>query len=556
VRFTVKTDGPIRSTPVVSGGRLYFGSSDGVFRAIDARTGEARWQLRTKGAITSSPAVDDRRAYFVSRDGALYAVFVRDGKVAWKHEFGADVGPYDFWDYNLSSPRLANGALIAGGGDGSIVSLDPQTGRVRWRFDAGARVRSTPAVSAGFVVFGTMSGHVIALHERDGSLAWRYATTGAAHTFEEGGNDATSITASPTIEGARVFIGARDGHLYALDLQDGHLLWRTTHDESSWILSTASDGERLYVGSGSAQIVQAADLATGAEIWRSDTQAAVFSSITVSGDTLLFNDFAGNLRAIDRRSGAVRWQFAMGGRSLSTPVAVDGIVYCASDRGVLFALDAGSVAPAGAPRRIVYVEGKKTPKSFSWFPPGTEGAIVGHFVAAGYERMDAAQLEEFMRGYNGAPRSVVVMADNRIGSSPLIRRYLDSGGKIALLGPNPLAFVRDPDTDEVTGIDYAIPRRVFDVPYGELHEVGGYFASFPTTEGRRMGLRTPFVGYPALTPDGRTTALATNEYGKASAWLHSYGGPAGTGLLQLPVPRQDLPDLAEIQAAIEFGVMW
>ena len=179
--------------------------------------------------------------------------------------------------------------------------------------------------------------------------------------------------------------------------------------------------------------------------------------------------------------------------------------------------------------------------------------------------MDARQLAQFMRAQGpGSPRSVVVFADNRIpaalaepqdGVAP-VRAYLNAGGKIALLGPNPLAYVVDPASGALTDIDFSIPARVFDVRYPELRSIGGYYGSSPTAAGKAMGLRNFSVGYPAVDPDQALTPLALDEYGKASAWIKGYGGAAGAGLLQLAVPRQELPDIAELRAVIEYGVMW
>ena len=566
VRFTIAVGSPIRGSPVVDDGVVYFGSTDGRLHAADARSGEVRWRFATGGAVDSTPAIDSGRIYFTSRDGFLYSVSTA-GKLAWRQPLGRDLGPHNYWDYFLSSPTVHAGTVIVGSGDGSVRSFEARTGRLRWRFDAGARVRSTPAVSDGYVVFGTMAGHVIALHERDGTLAWRFATDGVKRTFEEVGNDTTSVFTTAAISAGRVFIGARDGNLYAIDLRKGDLLWRTTHDGSSWILSTLADGEHLYVGSGSAQIVQAADPATGKEAWRAETQAAVFSRIAMRGDTLAFTDFAGNVQAIDRATGATLWRFPMGGRSLSTPAFGEGIVYCASDSGVLFALDAAPRQDdrSRAPRRIVYAAGKAGPESFSWFQAGVDTALLAQLAARGYERMDTAQLGAFLRAYDArSPRAVVVLADNRIApelvaevdARPLIRRFLDAGGKVALLGPNPLSYVTDPATGALTGLDHGVPLRVFGVAYEPQHDVGGYYASAPTAQGRRMGLRDGFVGFPALSPGRETEAIALDEFGKASAWLRGYGGSPGTGLLQLPLPRGETQDLSQAQAVIEYGITW
>jgi outer membrane protein assembly factor BamB len=574
VRFTFPTGGAIRGSPVAHDGALYVGSSDGLLYALDAKTGATRWQSRIGGAVTSTPAVDDAAVYATSRDGVLHAIDTRTGRERWSHRFGADLGHLDYWDYYLSSPVLADGTLFVGSGDGHVYAFDPARGTLRWRFDAGARVRSTPAVKEGIVVFGTWSGQVRAVRERDGTPLWSFASDGAAKKFADAGNDTTSIAASPTIVsadgGALVAVGGRDGILYALDLRTGRLLWRTTHDGSSWMLSTATDGRTLYVGGGSATLIQALDPATGVERWRFKTRSAVFSSLAIAGETLLASDFAGTLYALERTTGRSLWEFPLGARSLSTPLVAGGIVYAASDLGVLEALDVGKSPSAGdaasaAPRRIVYFEGPRSPKAFGWFQDGLDAFLLAQLKASGYEAMDAVQLAAFMlqQGSTSAP-AVVVFADNRFPAGVVdaangkaaVRRFLDAGGKIALLGPNPLAYKTDPVTGELQDVDFAAPQELFDVAFPPPEEAGGYYAVAPTADGRAMGLRHSSVASASIDAQPHVTPLARDEFGRSSAWLRSYDGKPGTGLLQIELPRVDAPDLAELRAVIEYGITW
>ena len=570
VRFTYDAGTPIRSSPVLRAGVLYVGGSDGTLAALDAATGAPRWRFRAGGAIASTPAVDDHAVYVASRDGLLRALDLRSGRERWRHRFDPALPGGDYWDFFLSSPVLADGALFIGGGDGRVVALDPATGREKWRTDVGARVRSTIAAQAGTLVFGTLDGHVRALRSRDGAPLWNFATDGAAHTFADQGNDTTSVVASPTIvgsgPGALVAVGGRDGMLYALELATGHLRWRLTHDGASWILATATDGRTLYVASGSAAIVQAVDAATGTERWRSKTRSAVFASLGLAGDTLLASDFAGTLMGLDVATGQRRWEFPLGARALSTPLAAGGLVYAASDAGVLRALAIGAAPSApSAPRRIVYFEGPRSPQAFGWFLNGVDVALAAQLKAAGYEAMDGEQLRAFMQQQaTGSAPAVVVFADNRFpagivetasGSAP-IRHFLDVGGKVALLGPNPLAYKADPITGVVEDVDFAPAQALFDVRYPAPQEAGGYVAVAPTAAGRAAGLRHAGVASSPIAPQAGVTVLASDEFGRASAWLRSYGGRPGTGLLELPLSRFEAPDLAEIRAVIEHGVAW
>lgn len=570
VRFTWDAGSAIRSSPVLCAGTLYIGASDGTLAALDAATGAPRWRFQAEGAIASTPAVDDQAVYVASRDGLLRALDVRSGRERWRHRFGAALGPDDYWDYFLSSPVLVDGTLYIGVGDGHVVALATADGRVKWRTDVGARVRSTLAAQAGTLVFGTMDGHVRALRARDGAALWSFATDGAAHAFADQGNDTTSVVASPTIVGsgadALVAVGGRDGMLYALDLVSGRLRWRLTHDGSSWILATATDGRTLFVASGSAAIVQAVDAATGTERWRAKTRSAVFASLALAGDTLLASDFTGTLVALDAATGQRRWEFPLGGRALSTPLVAGGVVYAASDAGLLRALEIAPKATAmPAPRRIVHFEGPRSPQAFSWFLNGIDAALAAQLKAAGYEAMDADQLLAFMQQQapDSAP-AVVVFADNRFpaaivdtskGTAP-IRRFLDAGGKVALLGPNPLAYKADPATGAVEDIAFDAPQAMFDVRYPPPQEAGGYYAVAPTAAGRATGLRHAGVASSPIDAQPGITVLATDEFGRASAWLRGYGGRPGTGLLQLELSRLETPDLAEIRAVIERGVSW
>ena len=568
VAFAFQADGPIRGAPAIVDGFAFFGTSGGTFYAIDARTGQERWRFRAGASITSSPAYDHGRVFFSNRGGWLYALDARSGAVKWKHRFGADLGRDHYWDDFLSSPKIDAGVLYVGGGDGVLHALRPGTGRELWRFDAHARIRTTPAIAAGHVVFGTDAGNAVAVDAHTGKALWSFSTEGASHSFAEKDNDTTSIVASPTISGSRVLVGGRDGLFYALDLNDGKALWKGTHDGSSWILSSAADRNAFYLGSGSAQVVQALDPATGKERWRYATTSAVFGALSLSGTTLLASDFAGHLTAIDTATGRAQWQFPLGGRSMATPVAHDGVVYCGSDSGVLVALSVVSGQPAlAAARRIAYRGPEPTAETFTWFKNGVDQALFATLKGDGYEPMDDNGLATFMRAQqrDSAP-SVVVFTDDRVPATvlaqsdgvTLLRHYLDAGGKVVFPGPDPLAYQPDPKTGTVDTIDYGLASRVFDMVFPTQQQVAGYYTNAPTEAGRAAGLRSPAIGFFALdnlTQPG-LTVLSLDEFGHASAWLRSYGGRPGSGLLQLTLPRQHTVDLSEYRAAIEQGVTW
>ena len=72
VRLT-QTRNRASSSPVISRGAAYFGTSKGLLCAVDSRSGEQEWVFATGKGVHSSPAIGGA-VYFGSDDGCLYAV--------------------------------------------------------------------------------------------------------------------------------------------------------------------------------------------------------------------------------------------------------------------------------------------------------------------------------------------------------------------------------------------------------------------------------------------------------------------------------------------------
>lgn len=570
VKFTFQTEGAIHSTPVIANSTLYFGSTDGNFYAVDAQSGVQKWKFKTGGAVSSSPAIANDKIWFTSRDGYLYSLDASSGNEIWKFQFGKDLGKQNYWDYYLSSPNIVDNILYIGSGDGNLYAIDINSKSVKWKHDIGSKIRCTPAVSGDMVFFGGMDGNFYAVSKNNGEEKWKFATSGASIKFEDVGNDRTSIFCSPSVSSQYgvVIFGGRDGFAYALNTSDGKLKWNFDH-KGSWVLSTAIKDDNAYVGSGSASFIQCVDINTGQERWHSKTKSAVFSSMSVTNDAIYFADFFGTVCAIDSKYGEKIWSFPLGSRVLSTPVISDGVVYCSSDDGILYALQgtASEINKRSPARKIVYFEGNKSDRAFSVFPLSTGMWIRDFFKTAGYELMDAGTLAEFMKSQlDTKTPSVVVFADNKIpfiianerSENALIRKYLNANGKVVLFGVNPTVNIyNDTATGILDSIEYETPGKIFGVKHIDYQFSNGYYPVFPTVEGKKVGLKNSWAGFYAVEPNQVTTVLATDEFGMAAAWLKNYGGPEGTGLLQLTIarPLSDM-DLGPFRRVIEYGIDW
>ena len=564
VKFVFKTGGPIRSSAVLAQGVLFFGSGDGYLYAVESSTGKERWRFKTEGAVHSSSAVADGIVYVSSRDGNVYGVDAATGKQVWKFKMGKDLPYANGFDYYLSSPVIFGGLLYAGGGDGYLYAFDVRTRKIVWKYNARTRIRSTPAVEGSTVFVGTMDGYLLALDRNKGSLRWEFATLGSTLKIEDYGYDRTALVSSPSVSNGVVTVGCRDGFLYAVDAATGKQKWSNNH-EISWVLSTpAVDDGKVFVGSSDAQFFQAVDHATGQEVWRYKGGGPIWSSAAIAGSMLYFGVNDGHIVAVDKKSGVEKWRYKTGDRIFSSPLVENGVVYCGSDDGNFYAIEGTKEPdpPAPSVRRAVFWE---TRPGFSgrWFSGGTDEWIRDYFKREGYEVVDAKGLEALMeRELSAQSGSVVIFADNRVPQSlvkeesenALLRRYLNAGGKIVWLGPDPIAWKRD-SLGKCEGINYDRSARILGIRYpGKSLEGIGWYNSVVTEEGKRWGLRGWGVGLGCIDPAQASTVLAKDEHGMAGAWVKNFGGKPGTGLVQLHIPRDKQTDLYQVKLVAEHGL--
>jgi len=388
VKWSFPTGQRIVSSPVWCDGLVIFGSDDGHLYALDAASGVQRWKLSTDGPVASTPAVDGERVYAVSYDGRLYAADVRTGAVLWKfategerrfearglHGMRPRTQTFaDMYDVYLSSPVVAEGAVVFGSGDGYVYAVDRGDGSLRWKFRTGDVVHASPAYAGGIIYVGSWDGRFHALDARSGQERWTF----------QGGTDALmhnqqGFQSSPSVAGDTVYTGSRDAHVYALDARTGAERWRVSTGQSWVITSPAVADGRVHFATSDSALYQVVDAASGKPLRQHDVSAYVFASPTIAGDVVLLAALNGSLQARDRSTGELLWEFrsdasranrgwvltaegrfnapllypsnwheatALGlerqqsvGSFYSTPLVKDGVIYIGSADGHLYAL--------------------------------------------------------------------------------------------------------------------------------------------------------------------------------------------------------------------------
>lgn len=144
----INDGGSALSAPIAVGGILYFASSYGHVRALDAATGHELWHVDLKAWETAGHkmraawgirglAYDGGKVFVGTVDGRLTAINARSGHVAWSV---MTVGKDDE-RYISGAPWVFKGKVLIGHGGadfapvrGYVTAYDQQTGKQLWRF--------------------------------------------------------------------------------------------------------------------------------------------------------------------------------------------------------------------------------------------------------------------------------------------------------------------------------------------------------------------------------------------------------------------------------------
>jgi outer membrane protein assembly factor BamB len=174
------------------------------------------WKFKTNMPLFSSPVISENVVFVGSLDSTLYAVDLATGKLKWKFKTGGQI---------RSTVSMQGDQLFLYSGDAILYCLSKTSGKVLWSFKTiggilGERLydfadyfQSSPVYHNKRIFFGAGDGYVYAIDYNSGKLCWSFKAGEIIHT-------------TPSLYKDRLFIGSFDGNLYALRQEDGSLLWK------------------------------------------------------------------------------------------------------------------------------------------------------------------------------------------------------------------------------------------------------------------------------------------------------------------------------------------
>jgi outer membrane protein assembly factor BamB len=216
---------PIRSTPTINDGKIYFGDWNGKVYSHDLATKELIWEKSTYkkryydtfGGIASDMLLYNDKLYFGARNPQLSVLNERDGEPAWIVNENDSTG-----GWIIGAPVINEDVLYIGNSDShELHALNVETGEKIWDFDSKLNVYTKPIVTAESVILTAGNaywyfqqnkkeipfGGLFVVNKKTGQLT-------AKLDLDE------PCFSSPAIDDGVVFFGSFDGNVYAVNIGD------------------------------------------------------------------------------------------------------------------------------------------------------------------------------------------------------------------------------------------------------------------------------------------------------------------------------------------------
>lgn len=261
-----------------------------------------------------------------------------------------------------SVPVVANGKVFAMGAGLDVAAFDAQTGARLWsqsvmatytepnrsltrffgRTEKPAELRDGfgggVAYDSGRLYVTTGFGELFALNAEDGAIIWRVQS-------------AVAFSNAPTIRGGRIYVASQDSRLQAFSADDGVLLWdHAAINEGATIIGATSAAvveQAVVAGFNSGEVVALSPV-NGQSAWSESltsrgTQVTPLSQLNaivgrpvIDRDRIYVTSHGGRTAAIDLRSGERIWTADVG--SIETPWTMGDYILVVSLEGELVAL--------------------------------------------------------------------------------------------------------------------------------------------------------------------------------------------------------------------------
>jgi outer membrane protein assembly factor BamB len=276
--------------------------------AYNRKNGHKIWSKYIKGGVCANAKLEAETLYVGTGDGFFIALDARTGQMKWSYPIKSE---------GIGAPMLSQGAIYFIAGNNTAYALKASSGELLWSYSRAENAQLTirgasePSVDETHVYMGFSDGFLVSLTKDKGALVWEKQLS-ANTRFKD-------IDAKPVLEGDKIYISSYDGQLFCLKKINGSTVWT---NENGGFSPVTIDNNVLYYATSDRKVL-ALEKSSGKIIWQKDVLNSVASQPVVYRNLVLYGEWSGSLRAVDKASGADLSHFTTGWGVTSSPAIDD-----------------------------------------------------------------------------------------------------------------------------------------------------------------------------------------------------------------------------------------
>jgi len=282
------------------------------------------------GAYLFRPQADGDNV-FAAGGSRVVRLAVTTGNPVWKTDTGVKLS---------TGAGAGEGLVLAGGGKGELLAIDPASGKLRWKVTLSSEVTGQLLAANDIVIARTGDGRVHGLAVADGSRKWLYTRNLPVLSLRGSGG--------MVVNDGVLYAGFPGGKLVALNPANGAQLWEATvaQPRGATELERVADvmgnpvvDERQVCAVAYQGRVACFDRRNGTPLWARDTSSN--SGLAMDERNVYVTDDQDAVTAYDKTSGRAGWrQDKLARRQVTAPLALGIWVVVADGEGVVHVLSA------------------------------------------------------------------------------------------------------------------------------------------------------------------------------------------------------------------------
>jgi outer membrane protein assembly factor BamB len=298
-------------------------SRDGELNIISLASGDIVADIDLDSTISAGVGGNEDVWLLATRDAHVIAVDAKSREERWRTRVPSEV---------LARPVIYQDTVIVRTIDGKILSLNIDTGKIRWQYqraipDLTLRGTSEPVIARDKIFVGLADGRLIAISPKDGEVIWDVALSVPTGRSEI--QRLVDIDGDAELYGRILYAASFQGRIAAIDVDRGQFLWARDFSTHTGVIL---DSNTLY-SSDEHGHVWALDRLNGATVWKQEKLAyRKLTRPTIIGDYLAVGDFEGYVHVLSRYDGHIVARYQLGqyddlGWEYSAGIIVPPIVF-------------------------------------------------------------------------------------------------------------------------------------------------------------------------------------------------------------------------------------